>query len=455
MPYPVLLSTTGMAENTARGALGAVVEAAVAAIAARGRPIEDWRGIAGYDFSKDKVFRALDSFTPAVAAVSALPLMKERFGADEGARLVLQFIFEFLNRVERLTFVVDAFDDLWSAFERELSEPNWTYRAVANMRCFRTAGPEGDGSTLFFRSTPPPIVVADGVTIRGRTVEDLSALGFDKWVLAQAADHWEQDAFGATSFVMVVEDRVAKTPQNLVSINTPDLRLRAQRAIGALRLVAPGDVGIGPMWIVRASHFPIIGHSGWQFGFTVPLMGSQYVWTAELESAVRAVYSELEWLEANGYGKAPGNLDLALRSFMATYDRWPTGADSRLLDSVTALEALLSFGGTEITFKLAFRVASLLAKDDAERGAMFEEIRGFYATRSALVHGDRIGDKHQQALSKVDDLRSLVRRLLRSFVHLAARGTDGHTSQSFKDHLDAKLVNASERETLRRALGLA
>jgi hypothetical protein len=169
-----------------------------------------------------------------------------------------------------------------------------------------------------------------------------------------------------------------------------------------------------------------------------------------------ALYAEMQQLERDGYNASPGNLDLAIHSFMATYDRWPSRPDSQLLDCVTALEAILG-AESELSFKLAFRVASLLASDDAERGTLLETMKGFYDTRSALVHGGRLKQKHESWLAKVNDLRALVRTLLRAFVRFATRGGHGHgySKTAFRDHLDATLVNATEREKLRRALGLS
>lgn len=105
---------------------------------------------------------------------------------------------------------------------------------------------------------------------------------------------------------------------------------------------------------------------------------------------------------------------------MSTYDRWPNLQDSQLLDATTALKALLGTE-TEIAFKLAYRVATLLAASDAERAQMLKTMKDFYDTRSKLVHGSALKPKHHQCLQQVDDLRSLVRRLLRAFVALACR----------------------------------
>jgi hypothetical protein len=203
--------------------------------------------------------------------------------------------------------------------------------------------------------------LGDGISIRGRHFEELRSLGFATPVLDRIASDWE--GFGASSFVMVTEStrpKNASEPDNLLSLDSATVWTKAMRAIGALRLLAGGDVSIGPMWVVRVARFDV-GLGGIQSaGVAIPALGTQYVWTDEIRSTYASVYAELGTLEKVGYGKAPGNLDLALRAFMATYDRWPPGADSYLLDSVTALEAVLG-SGTEIAFKLAFRVAALLA----------------------------------------------------------------------------------------------
>ena len=95
------------------------------------------------------------------------------------------------------------------------------------------------------------------------------------------------------------------------------------------------------MWLTRAGRFNVGIGGNAQVGFTIPTIGSTYTLTESIASRVPKMYSDLQHLEEHGYGGAPGNLALALRSFMATYDRWPSGGDSRVLDAITAIEAVL------------------------------------------------------------------------------------------------------------------
>lgn len=182
-------------------------------------------------------------------------------------------------------------------------------------------------------------------------------------------------------------------------------------------------------------------------------MGTDYIWTKDIGCAQSVVYQELAQLEKDGYGKAPGNLEVALRVFMSSYDRWPSRSDTQLLDAITSLEALFGLT-TELSFRLAYRVASLLASSDADRGEMLKLMKGFYDTRSKIVHGGQLKAAQQSYLEKVEELRSFVRRLLKSFVSFAVKPPNGYRKEHLGEELDGRLVNAAEREKIRAALGL-
>jgi len=115
------------------------------------------------------------------------------------------------------------------------------------------------------------------------------------------------------------------------------------------------------MWMRRPAHFNM-GMGGLSSsGVSIPTMGNDYIWTDDIAQAYPVVYRELAQLEKDGYGKAPGNLEWLCAPSMATYDRYPSLQDSQLLDAITSLEAILG-AGSELSFRLAFRVAGLLQK---------------------------------------------------------------------------------------------
>jgi hypothetical protein len=99
-------------------------------------------------------------------------------------------------------------------------------------------------------------------------------------------------------------------------------------------------------------------------------------------------------------------------------------------------------------------VAGLLAENEERRGELFESMRQFYDTRSRIVHGGNLKPKHRDDLGRIEELRSLVRQLLRSFIAFAVNPPTGYNKRFFEERLDAALLNAVEREKLRAALGL-
>jgi hypothetical protein len=420
-------------ESAAKDAFRTLVKEAIAT----GLPLDRLRGIAHFDPTRDAPLLALISFNVAAQAIGAIPNFIDRYGEGAALRIVLQFLYQYFKRLDRVRHVEATFDALWLDFTVELENANWVTRGVANLRNF-----DSDSRLL---------ELGDGITIRGRSDTDLALLGFDAAVWERITEDWRTP--GASSFVMVTEHSVAKRPDNLIFLDSSSVSQKAMRAIGALRLAGSGGISIGPMWIVRAARFNV-GLGGLvSTGVSIPAYGSPYGWTEAVSEAFPSIYQALKTLEIDGYGGSPGNLAVALRAFMATYDRYPLWADSQLLDSITALEALLG-GEAEISFKLSFRVASILATSDEERSRLLRLVKDFYDTRSRLVHGDELSEKRQKLLQHIDQLRAIVRTLLRCFVAFAVAPREGYGKAFWKEQLDVTLVDATARERLRATLGL-
>ncbi len=427
-----------MAEPDAKRALRTLTEAATATVGASGRGVEPFRGIALHDTGKDETFTSLAAFDETSKTVASLALVQQRYGVDEAPRVTLQFVYEWLDRVDQPHFQEEAFDHLWEDFSAELDDPDWVFRLVANVRWLTAQG--------------GPFDLGDGVSIRGRSFEELRELRFSQPTLDALSEDFYSGS-GPSSYVMLVETRVPKSPDNFILGSVGTDRTKASRVVGALRLLAPGDISIGRMWMSRPARFNV-GLGGVQSaGFSIPAMGSSYHLTDPLAAEVPEMVEALSHLEERGYGTSPGNLGLALRSFMATYDRWPSSGDSRVLDAITAVEAVLG-SGTEIAFKLSFRMAGVLGGDEAERAAIFREMKAYYDLRSKLVHGAALKEKHHALLADPERLRHLVRELLRGFVHLATTPGHGYGKAWFQEHLDVALQVESERVALREALNL-
>jgi hypothetical protein len=405
-----------------------------------GGPVESFRGIAMHDTRKDEHFTNLGSFEPARDAILGLPDFRERFGEPEARRVALQFVYHFVEKLTEPAFDDAAFELTWSDLQAEVAEPDWTYLGLANLRNFDT--------------TRDPAEFGDGVVIRGRNPDELSEMGFSRHVLSQMDADWFESR-GPSSHVLLVEDRIAKQPDTAVLGNSPDLWPKAQRILGALRLSADGDVGMSRIWVHRQARFPLgSGGTALLLASANPGFGSVYQLTEAIADAVRVTYGALKQLEASGYGAGPGNLDLALGTFMGSFDRQSL-SPQRLVDLITTLEALIGGTGSgEIAFRLAFRVAGLLGGSDAERASVFTEMKAYYDTRSRVVHGAQLKSKHQQHLINQGPLQTYVRRLLRGAVHLRTETDGSYSKRFFDEDLDAALLDRESREPLRRAMGL-
>jgi hypothetical protein len=403
-----------------------------------GLSLSEFRGIALYDMAKDAKIRALELFATAASKITHLPRFVESFGADAAPRIALQFVYQYFERGHVMSYSEEVFESVYDDLIKELECPVWIFRGVANVR--------------YFMSDVLHIDLDDGVTIRGRSPAELASLGFGAAIWDRITE--DGSGFGASSFVLIAEHSIPKKPDNLTLTDSYQLSVKAMRAILSLRLCGEGSVGIGPMWIIRSARFNV-GFGGiFRAGASIPTMGTNFNWNPAISANYSAIYDGVKQLEEEGFKASPGNLSVALRAFSSTYDRWPTAQDSQLLDCVTALEALLG-AENEIAFKLSFRIASILADTDEERSNLLKLLKDFYDTRSKVIHGANLKEKHQALLRRVGELRNIVKRLLIAFIRLGNTRPAEYGKNFWQDKLDAVLVNTVERERLRLALGLS
>jgi hypothetical protein len=403
-----------------------------------GLSLSELRGIAFFDMRKDEKIQHLESFETAASKIVYLPRFVESFGADAAPRIALQFVYQYFERGHVMSYSEEVFESTYDDLVKELESPVWIFRGVANVR--------------YFMSDVHHVDLDDGVTIRGRSSADLASLGFGTAIWDRITEDWS--GFGASSFVLIAEHSIPKNPDNLILTDSYQLGVKAMRAILALRLCGEGSVGIGPMWVIRSAHFNVgIGGIS-RAGASIPTMGTHFRWTPTISANYSAIYDGVKQLEEEGFKASPGNLSVALRAFSSTYDRWPTAQDSQLLDCVTALEALLG-ADNEIAFKLSFRIASILADTDEERGNLLKLLKDFYNTRSRVIHGANLQAKHQTLLQRVDELRNIVKRLLVAFIRLGNTKPVEYGKNFWQEKLDGMLVNTVERGKLRVALGLS
>ena len=399
-----------MSESALKANLRVLSEQAIQRVAADDRPLEYFAGAtAMLDMRRDQAITELPGFEEARTALGSLPLVQEHYGAGDTPdgehaweRLTLQFVYGFLAKLPEPTFDPATFEATWEAFWEELATPEWTWFCMANLRNFRSE------SNL--------IEIADGVTIRGRSFEELARMGWSAWHLGQLEREWYEGGVNS-SHVILVEHKVPKTPDNFVG-NEIVTQATAFRALLAMRLLKQGDIGLGRLWFLRRDAFSLGLLGNYSTGFSGGFMpGSQYTLNEVESTSLRELYNNLVRYEGER-DNAPVNLDLALAFFSNAFDhRGALVYYTRLVDNVTALEALL--GTTvEISFRLSAKVAGILANDDDERVAIYNQVRDYYDTRSRVVHGEPLKAKYSQYLTDYETLQGLLRRLLVGFIRL-------------------------------------
>ena len=396
------------------------------------------RRIAFYDTEVDGRITSLPEFTQAELSLSGEQIFCDHFGESESRRVTLQFVYELLNRIDQPVFEESSFEDYCSSFWAEVENPDWTYFAVANLQNFDADFSSAD--------------LGDGISIRGRKFEELrTLLGWDEFELEAMQRDWMESG-GASSYIMLVEERIPKTPETVLLANAPKLLTKAHRILLAMQLLKPGDIRIGRMWDARPAAFNVSGGLSSSLGAHGWNPGKQYLLKESEIDSIRELYLLLERLRTRLEDRLPG-IALALRTFSSVYDRSFRQGTDRVIDEITALEALLPTNA-ELAFKLAYRVAGLLATDDAMRVSYFNKMKAYYRTRSKIVHGSRLNARDRELIRDDEPLRSIVRRLLVGFLHLAESTQIKLGGKFYEEQLDGDLLHGRKRNNLRRAMKL-
>lgn len=398
-------------------------------------------GMALYNQQRDAQVAELPAFAPAVTALASLAEFTTIAAPSEATRVVLQFVYDYLKRQNRPDFDEGAYERTWASFWEELAKPEWTYLGICYLENL-----ESDADT---------VELGDGVAVHNRSTYPFREVGWNDFQIEKLHEDWR----GTSFYVLVAEAKSHKTPDNLILHNGATPVTKAQRMLQALRLAKEGDVHIGGTLMIGRILTTRPAGDGFSpspgaamHGQTMRWFGAKYLLTASEAPYVLTMYNELQTIEAMG-AKAPYNLSLALRSFASSYDRVPAYDDTRLVDLITAAEALVGTS-IEISFRLSFRIAGILAESDDERLAIFHDVRDFYDTRSRVVHGQPLEAKHRTHLEDYPVLRGYVRRLLTAFMHLATTPGHQYGSESLRKRLDSILQDRRQLAALRGAMGL-
>src|SRR5205814_9249728 len=121
---------------------------------------------------------SLRTFDSAAQLLPTLPRFAERCGSGEAQRTLLQFIYGYFSRLTNVSLDEAAFEELWNELIAEVETPFGVYRGVANLRHFHT------------EPAVSLIDLDDGISIRGRSRNDLLSLGVDDSMWEAIAADW-------------------------------------------------------------------------------------------------------------------------------------------------------------------------------------------------------------------------------------------------------------------------
>lgn len=169
-------------------------------------------------------------------------------------------------------------------------------------------------------------------------------------------------------------------------------------------------------------------------------------WSDATSASTAGMYAALNAIELRT-DKDWASIAVAIRSYESALNRGDFEKADRVIDATTAIEALVG-EPTETTFKVRFRVASLLGDSDADVKALFDLVNDFYDLRSKLVHGYALKQKHTDLMQKCAHWVEVARLVICAFMKLAQQGafTKG---ENVKNEIDRLLIQAGERARIR------
>ena len=345
-----------------------------------------------------------------------------------------QFLYEYFSEAPSLLVHDACFESVGSRFFQELSEPAWRHVAIAILQNFT--------------SPLHRIEIADGIAVCLRTLEDTrGAVGREE--LRWLEEDWMRGAIG--SHALIAEHSEPKTPGNVISGDANHTFKKIERALLALRLAKAGDVRTGRIFYCRPALLPKRLPGRPSSGEAEFRPGADYLLEDCDAPLVRRSYALLA--QFDNIAATWNNIRVAIRRFTAIYENDWREPEDRVIDAMIAVEALL---GTdqEITHRLSWRVASVLANDDDERQGLYNKTKLWYRLRSRIVHGSDLKPRDRGALGMTAELVNIVRRLLLGFLTFATRRSPVSNRSGLGRHIDEVLLHTRQRSELREAMGL-
>jgi len=329
------------------------------------------------------VLKGTSEYEQALEVAAATDEVHQHFDVDvrvggagvrrDGYQYLQMFVTELYADVRGLQFQDDIFEAVYQRMEDFFYRDTFPFRLVTALHAFTM--------------DVDKIELDERLTIAGTTEEEkarlLGSLRDSSYAIAPAGlvySTWDVDKTFTESDGHSREVSIA--------------RRRVQDVCTALRLFKRGTLYFTRFHVEPETWLPFpTGHvePGKLFP---PSMKTEYELSETEVTSFKAFwkqYSErVDERRTKSSNKDP--IDGAIHRFNLSHDRADPLDDfneyeDKLIDSVIGLEALLSDGTQEISYKLSARGAWLLGKSASDRRRIFGDLRAIYNVRSKMAHG--------------------------------------------------------------------
>jgi hypothetical protein len=392
-----------------------------------------------YHFSKiDELIEEEELFSKSVESLGTIDVIVNNYGKNEAERFALQIIYETLRINSIDTKIEEDFDKTWVNFENEISDNYWKYTAISNICNFRCLINDGN------------IELIDNIEINDRSIGKISKLmKWKKSTIEKTIYNYSPTA-NVSSSILSISSNVNKNETNTIAKSDVSINEKIDNIMLAMRLSGSGDINLEKIYYERYSQFSV-GMGGILSSWNMPnYIGNTYILDNERIERTREVYKNIIQLKENN-DKYSRNILFAINSFTSLYSRNVSQIQDQVLDCITTLEALWK-PTSELSFKIAFRTASLLSTSDDEKIKLYNELSDYYDLRSKIVHGSEIKSKLSSKLMNIEELKNISRKTLIAFINLSLNQNDDFNMKTIYDNIDERLMHNRLKDELQKRM---
>jgi len=301
----------------------------------------------------------------------------------EISKWMLSFSYSYQDRLGRLVWDEQVFDEIYEKFENFLYSENLIVTSVSPLYLFRCDLTE-----------PIELDMEVGIIPKEHDVNIKCLLNR----FETEGKHFSEDY----SWCISARRKFPKSHlKERISDDSKDIA-KLEDVLMSLRLLHSGSVHAGPLCSDEGSPFAGI-HGGCRSVFSHSVLKrlpadyiifQLYTLKGGEIKRLQQIYNQLASLNH----RSQNFLGIPLGRFHDSYER--RNERDKLIDLCVALESLYVREKDELAYRLALRCAYFLERDEAKLEETFRAVRDIYNARSKIVHGTS-GQPNEEQLEKL------------------------------------------------------